>query len=286
MGRFLTEKELIEGLKPSGFIQNGDPQCAEGIKYDFRLSSQILKSSFKRPIDASRLSEREKGDLSIAPGEMIFVLSEERLNLPGNVVAHLSPKRKLSHAGVLAIGGFCVDPGYKGRLLIGLYNFSSTNFPLIPGKKVIAATFYELNHDEAIGAAHPEAAIEDFPEELIRMIASYEPMSIKSVADLVKQLSQELESLKTEIRSHEDWYKRFEQSLDLHNDQIGKLTTGLLAEKEARSKGEDAITSAINKLDGSLSWLRGAAWVLVGVVAMIAIPILLAWIEGKIKISP
>jgi deoxycytidine triphosphate deaminase len=286
MGRFLTENELIAGLGPSGFIQNGDRQCAEGIKYDFRLSPQILKSSFKRPIDASRLSEREKGDLSISPGEMIFVLSEERLNLPSNIVAHLSPKRKLSHAGVLAIGGFCIDPGYKGRLLIGLYNFSSTNFPLITGKKVIAATFYQLSPEEIAGNPHPEAAVEDFPEELIRMIANYEPMSVKSVADLVKQLSHDLDAMRNEIRSHEDWYKRFQESLDEHNDQIGQLTAGLTAEKESRSKGEDSLTQALHELKGTMSWLRGAAYVLLGLLAIVAIPLLTAWFEGKLKISP
>src|SRR6266850_5564500 len=103
MGRFLVQEQLVEGLKKSGFIQNGIPECVEGVKYDFRLSQHILKASFKRPVDASLLSETEKRELFIAPGEMVFVLSEERLSLPSNIVAHLSPKRKLSHAGVLAI---------------------------------------------------------------------------------------------------------------------------------------------------------------------------------------
>jgi fucose permease len=31
--------------------------------------------------------------------------------------------------------------------------------------------------------------------------------------------------------------------------------------------------------------LRGASWVIVGIVGIIAIPIIMAWIEGKIRVS-
>ena len=224
--------------------------------------------------------------MAVEPGEMVFVLSEEKLNLPKNMVAHLSPKRKLSHAGILAIGGFCIDPLYKGRLLIGLYNFSSTNFPIIPGKKMIAATFYELGENEASNFAAPESAIEDFPEDLVRVMQGYEPMTIKPVADLVKRLSQELDVLRRDIRSHEDWYKRFEKSLDTHNEQIGKLTTGLSVEKENRERGEDKLSEALHGIKGTLFWLRGAAWVVAGIVSLVLIPIIIAWLTGKLKVSP
>ena len=49
------------------FIKGGDPNCAEGVKYDFRLSSTILKAIFGRAIDTSKLSETEKGDPCVTP---------------------------------------------------------------------------------------------------------------------------------------------------------------------------------------------------------------------------
>ena len=101
MSIMVTGQELGTAVKDGTFIQNGDPSGVEGVKYDLRLSSRILKAKFSRPVDASEMSEVEKGDLCVDPGEVVFVLTEERLALPMNMLAQLSPKRKLSRRSYL-----------------------------------------------------------------------------------------------------------------------------------------------------------------------------------------
>ena len=101
------------------------------------------------------------------------------------------------------MGGFCIDPLYWGRSRIGLINFASTSFPFILGKKVMAAALDELGEDETDGLAPPEASVEYFPEELIRVMQNHEPITIKPVADLVHELSPEVDTLRRDIWSHE-----------------------------------------------------------------------------------
>lgn len=310
MPRMITGEVLRRSIDKSDFLQYGDSTCAEGVKYDFRMSSRILKASFGRPIDISELSAAERATLFVEPGEMVFVLSEERLRLPRNMMAELSPKRKVSHAGVLAIGGFCIDPKYEGRLIIGLFNFSSTRFPLIPGKKVIAATFYELAPEEIGEFPDPGPPVDDFPDELIQIMQRYVPVSVASLHESFERLRLELDALRNEMRSHDEWYRRFEQSLDRHDKQIGDLINGLSSEKEVQAGQErvvdqlkkidhdldtgqeqlrkidkdlvaerEARQEQVHKLDRILTWLRGAAWV-VGIILMaIAVPIAVAWIQ-------
>lgn len=134
MPQLITESELRIAVKDNTFIKNGKIENAEGVKYDFCLGSELLKAAFGRPIDMRKLTETDKTTLNIEPGEVVFVLTNEQLDLPKNIHAVLSPKRKLSHDGIMVLGGFCIDPLYKGKLLIGLYNLSSSSFPLIPGK--------------------------------------------------------------------------------------------------------------------------------------------------------
>ncbi len=117
MPTIITGDKLSEAVEKGTFIKGGIVTCAEGVKYDFRLSARILKSSFHGPIDATKLTTIEQAKLVIEPGEMVFVLSEERLDLPSNIMAELSPKRKMSHAGVLAIGGFCVGSIVPGTFV-------------------------------------------------------------------------------------------------------------------------------------------------------------------------
>lgn len=285
MANIITGDNLAAAVREQSFIKGGDIKCAEGVKYDFRLSSRILKASFKRPIDVSKLTETEKNDLFIEPGEMVFTLTEERLELPCNMVAELSPKRKLSHAGILAIGGFCIDPLYKGRLLVGLFNLSSTPFPIIPGKKVIAATFYALEEKECGEFPLPEVALEDFPDELVQVMQKYRPLAMTAILENIKQLEGRVEILQREITSQNEWYKRFDGILDKHNSQIGDLLTGLSAEVKAREKGEDSLsrfmseyTTQLASVAKTLSWLKGAAWVIGGLLTLVGVPIIVAWI--------
>src|SRR6266853_674383 len=183
MARAITGEELISAVKDQTFIKGGVIRSAEGIKYDFRMGSRVLKAKFGRSIDIDKLPEAEKADMVIEPGEVVFVLTEESLELPGKIMAHLMPKRKLSHEGILVLGGFCVDPLYSGRLLVGLYNFSSSRFTLEPRRKLIAAIFYELQADEIGTFEKPESSVNDFPEELVRFISSYQPIDLKGLRD-------------------------------------------------------------------------------------------------------
>ncbi len=278
----LTGVRLREAVQAETFIQRGDPLCAEGVKYDFRLSSRFLKAKFGRPIDAAEIPANE---LFIEPGEMVFALSEERLNLPPNVVAELSPKRKLSHSGILVIGGFCIDPGYQGRLVIGLFNFSSSRFALIPKKKVIAATFYELEDTELLEHTAPTAPVEDFPDELIATMQRYSPVAVQSVVDVVERVKADLVALRDEIRSRDDWYRRFESTQVRHDGQIGELIGGLKAEKEARQSGQDRLATALGNIEKILSWLKGAAWVIGILVVLVGGPLLVIWLAKIFKLT-
>jgi deoxycytidine triphosphate deaminase len=275
MPTLITGTELVESIKSHIFIDNGDPNCAEGIKYDFRLSNIFLKSKFTRPVSYNDLTETEKKEAVINPGEVVFVLTEERLSLPENIFVQLSPKRKLSHAGILILGGLAIDPGYKGKLLFGLYNFSSTPFPIIPGKKLIGATFYKLIDSEIDKFPPPPPPLDEFPEELIRMINEYEPIVLQHVAKDLSNLERRFDEIYRTVSSHENWTRRFEEYLDSHNTQIGKITKGLEDEITARLAGQNQLTEAINSIKNNFAFLRGVAWIL-GIMGGVALALLIA----------
>ena len=53
-----------------------------------------------------------------------------------------------------------------------------------------------------------------------------------------------------------------------------------------RARGEDSLTKALHELKGTLAWLRGATWLAAGIITLVAIPFIKAWLEGKLKILP
>jgi dUTPase len=205
------------------------------------MSSKVLMANFDTPVDVSKLSEKERANLRIEPGEVVFVLTEETLELPRDIVANLSPKRKLSHHGIMVLGGFCIDPLYEGRLLVGLYNFSTTPFPLMPGKKLIAAVFYRLEDEELSEFRKPQITITDFPEELTDLMKHYKPISIQSLFEKINTLEDKCENLRKDFHEREDWFKRFQGGLD-------NLLEGLGKETDERKKTEKEFRDDLKKV--------------------------------------
>lgn len=259
MPRILTENELKEAVRQQTFIKNGLPENVEGVKYDFRMSSSVLKAEFGGPVDSKKFTEQTGKTLHVDPGEVVFVLTEESLDLRQNILANLSPKRKLSHDGILVLGGFCIDPLYQGKLLVGLYNFSSSPFPLIPGKKLIAAVFYELQKEELSAFKKPAVAIEDFPDELIRLMQQYKPVSNQGLIEQMKELSKELDNLRRDFQSREDWFTRFKESLK-------GLLDGLEKETKERKDTEREFRKDLKKISWSAAATAGSIGTIVATI--------------------
>ncbi|MGV3596441.1 MAG: dCTP deaminase domain-containing protein [Bacteroidota bacterium] len=239
MSVLINEDQLRACIANSTFIKNGKVENIEGGKYDFTLGTDILKSLYAVPINVNNLPEIEKSKVQVDPGEIVFVLTEEILELPNNILATLVPKRKLSHDGIMVLGGLSVDPLYEGRLLVGLYNFSSSPYPIIPGKKLIAAHFYRLTDEEVSHNQNkPDIKVTDFPEDLIRLISKYRPVSNLNLLEKINLVEGKIDSFKEEFRSKDDWFKKFQESLEGHDKNIDKLLVTLEKEIDDRRKSD------------------------------------------------
>src|SRR5260221_4469816 len=112
MPNLITGDRLREAVEKGTFIQGGDVASVEGVKYDFHMGSRILKASYTQAVDIAELPTLERSTLGIDPGEVVFVLTQETLRLPANMIAVLSPKRTIAHSGIIVLGGFAIDPNY------------------------------------------------------------------------------------------------------------------------------------------------------------------------------
>lgn len=203
--------KLRQAVEEGTFIVGGNTASVEAVKYDFHLGDRVLKAEYGQPKEIAAIPEEER---YIAPGETVFVLTAERLNLPTNMIAKLVPKRKMAHGGINILGGLLVDPGYKGVLVIGMYNFSSTKYHLRPGRKLIAATFDLLSEDELPDyPASPPAEITDFPDDLVDLISKYKPADLSGLLEQLEIMRRELATLKADIANDKAWRDDFKHDL-------------------------------------------------------------------------
>ncbi len=220
--RLVTIKELQSFVMEDRIIQNGKLENVEGIKYDLRISNKLLSGTYPNSINIEKLNYEIKERLSVAPGELVFLLTEEILCLPDNMMATIISKRKMNHEGVLVLGGSIVDPLYNGRLLFGLYNFSSESFPVLPGRKIISIMLYKIDDSELGEFPKPEARIDYFPDELLKNMKKYKPTSNQNILNEMKGIKIEIEGIKKKFNSNQEWFTKFQDKLDKINKTLEK----------------------------------------------------------------
>ena len=274
MASLITHDHLKTLVKAGQVVIGGDPTAVEGIKYDFRFGSKFLKASLGRAVDFHDLHGTEQLQAKIDPGEVVFVMSEERLSLPIDVFVVLVHKRKLFHDGIAVMGGLCVDPGYEGHLLVGLHNFSSSPFQIVPGNKLIAGLFYKLSDGEVGDFPPPATKILAFPEELVRLIRSYQPINFTSLSEQMDSLKNELTLLQREFSDDKKWRQDFKEDLE-------GLLSALNQEKDNRQlqyKDMESKITGIEKDQIARSSVR-SVW---GTIGLIAVGALISGVVGLV----
>lgn len=150
----LNRSEIIRRIKAGDLILkaqldgSGEP-LVEAASYDLRAGIILWR-------------ERDSGDLAIKyfdkkayvqpvvtlqPGQMIFVITEEDLKLSSTVSGTVYSRNKLQKENVLALNAGHVDPGYEGPILIRLINLGAQPWPIALGQSVFTVVFHTVEPD-------------------------------------------------------------------------------------------------------------------------------------------
>jgi hypothetical protein len=127
----------------------------------------------------------------------------------------------------------------------------------MPGRKLIAALFYELSEEEKGDFEIPESVgTADFPDELITLIKNYKPVELKSLAENLATTQRRLDELANELRDDRTWKKDFRDGLDKQSQQIEKLLEGLREERDPRQEEDKSLRTRLESMSGVFGGLR------------------------------
>lgn len=104
---------------------------------DLRLGEGFLS------IDGTKLSEKA---ITVQPNDFLLASTLESIELPNGIVAKLEGKSSLGRKGIFVhVTAGYVDPGWKGRLTLEIYNASSEPYILTSGSKICQIRFMRLS---------------------------------------------------------------------------------------------------------------------------------------------
>lgn len=180
------------------------PQLIEGYteerldiaSYRLCVGSQVYVSPTGDdgdPLHRATQELRENASFVIPAGQFGFILTEERIKIPGDAIGFISIRAGYKFRGLVNVSGFHVDPGYEGRLIYSVFNAGPGPVHLRRGEECFVIWLASLDHAEEPATA--KFGPEKLSGELTERIAG----GLQSFASLDAKIDKETKALEKRI---------------------------------------------------------------------------------------
>jgi dCTP deaminase len=181
-------KRMVESGKLT--IDPYNHEQVQPASYDLRIATKILAS----PVSPEELGRvvvltKEKPTYNILPGQMVGVLSHERLDIPLELCARFGIRSYFARLGINAFGGLQLDPGFRGRLAMNLLNVGPEPVPIRLNDLVFSVEFERLDEPAEKPYSGPYQDQEDFPEDQYNFIIHAHTTSLAEIPTLRMEVS-------------------------------------------------------------------------------------------------
>lgn len=159
------------------------------------------------------LSDREM--FTVPPGQFGFIVTQERVNIPTNVMGFISLKATFKLMGLINVSGFHVDPGFNGPLVYSVFNAGPGPIHLQRGMPLFLLWIADLDvtstkHKSGVG----EAGISP---KVINNIAG----AIASINDVAAGLDTKIATLSARDKDLADEIRQMERDLNTRLNEFG-----------------------------------------------------------------
>ena len=151
--KLVKEKNLVENLSER---ELNNP---EGAGFDLRIGElyEVVGEGFlhiknRKTPELKLVAKYENGKstkIELEPGKAYIMKTVERVNTPNNLLGLIFPRSTLYRSGILLRAGVD-DPGYRGELSFGLFNFGKERFEIEMGTRMAHIIFFEVKGDAGV----------------------------------------------------------------------------------------------------------------------------------------
>lgn len=125
-----------------------DPNMIDCNALTLRIGGEIFVTPGLDEIAPTSHTKRQLGPnepFAIPPGRFAFLLTEETITIPKDVMGLISIKATYKLKGLVNVSGFHVDPGWKGQLIFTVFNAGPATIHLQRGLQVFLLWIADLD---------------------------------------------------------------------------------------------------------------------------------------------
>lgn len=190
--------ELITEANSEGWvkIEPFEPSQVQPASYDLRIGPEAATSS-----SGEKINVQEKGFIELAPSDFAIVVSEERIALDNRHTARFGLRSKWARKGIVATTGAQIDPGFRGRLTVGLTNLTSKKIALSHLDDFLTVEFHRLEKPVSEAYSGPYQGRDSLRSEDLEEVFDREVMSMSEITKSLRSLTSNVSSMEKSIET-------------------------------------------------------------------------------------
>lgn len=181
-------------------VEPFDPKKIQPASYDCSLGSIIEAGE-------GRVSLSEGQDFTLQSNTWACIASREVFNLPIGIAARYGIPSSLARRGIIAFGGPQIDPGYRGKLFVSVYNPTLEPVNLRFGQDFFTVIFETVDGENQTGYSGTYQDQTDFPAADVEMMMRMRSKNLSDVIDRVETLDDSVTGLAEDMRLLNDTVK-------------------------------------------------------------------------------
>ncbi|MBS1852791.1 MAG: hypothetical protein JST79_17950 [Acidobacteria bacterium] len=232
----LNRLKIREGINAGdlilgAFVGEGNEPIVEAASYDLRAGIVLWRDRDNGDLLHCHFDETQSTQpvVTLNPGQMIFVITQEELKLGPGVSGTVYSRNKLQKENVLALNAGHVDPGYQGPILIRLINLGAQPWAITMGQAVFTVVFHTVDIDPNFKPFDRRTKSETLEAAKKTALSAFSnPFHDLYKAEIARQLHEHYSTAESNIRSalREEFFPRKELTLLLL--EIGAAIVGVL----------------------------------------------------------
>jgi dCTP deaminase len=187
---FWSGESLVKQLPRHGIVSPFFASQIDCNAYTLRMGRQAYITPDHKAILARHnimeLDWRAHSNFSIPAGQFAFLLTEEVVDIPNNVMGFISLRTGIKFQGLINVSGFHVDPGYRGHLIYAVYNAGPTQIHLARGLGLFKIWFADLDGSDVVYAKKRTVPVEN--EQISPALVDNVAREILSMQNMSKRL--------------------------------------------------------------------------------------------------
>lgn len=193
----LVDRQIREAVEKGEIvIKPFEESQLQAASYDLRVGLQGATTSTKKIVSIDR-----EGYLLLKPGDFAIVTVLEEIKFNTYHVGRIGLRSKYARKGLIATTGPQIDPGYEGRLIVGLYNLTPKQISLPYKDDLLTIEIHKLEEPCLKPYSGPYQGKFSIGPQDIEMVVETESLSYSEMLTTLSSLSQNVGKLASDVRT-------------------------------------------------------------------------------------